>query len=140
MSRTSSASGELDPADLLARGARHDVEAAQLVEDGPADEREGVGLEGDAPLGIEGARRVDQADGADLEELVVVDVRRQAGGDAVRHVAYERKILLRKLVPIQLVSSGSLAFGVLLHASGRGRHGCIRTLLRAGYRRVQTTP
>jgi hypothetical protein len=75
---------DLDRALVLARAAREVVVAAQLVEHRAADALRREGLELHALGGVEARQRVGQADHADLDQVVDLDVGRQLGDHLVR--------------------------------------------------------
>ena len=68
--------------------------------------------------GVEARQRVGQADHADLDQVVDLDVGRQLGDHLVREAAHQRAVLLQRRVEVEL------AFG--------GVHGCRTPGYRSG--------
>src|SRR5581483_4762774 len=77
---------------LLADGARHPVERAQLVEDRAADADAGVGLEVRRLPGIELLERVEEAVHAPAHHLVVLDRRGESALDLLDDLPHEREV------------------------------------------------
>jgi hypothetical protein len=84
--------------------ARHPVERAQLVDDRSADARHREGLELDLAARVESLDRADQAEKAIRDEVLLVDVRRQAGSDAPGDELHERRVRQDEPVAERLVS------------------------------------
>ena len=91
---------------LLARAAREVVVAAQLVEHGAADALGREGLELHALGRVEARQRVGQADHADLDQVVDLDVGRQLGDHLVGQAPHQRAVLLQRRVQVQLAFGG----------------------------------
>ena len=88
----------VERARLAAHRARHPVERAQLVEHRPLDAPHGVGLELDPLAGVELGVGIEQAEHPGRVEILVVDVPGQRGGDALDHVAHQRREPPQQLV------------------------------------------
>ena len=97
----------LDLARLLADGAGHPVDGAQLVEDGAADPGDRVGLELHVLAGIELVDGVEEAEHPETDKIVELDVLRHAHGDLPRHVLHQRGVLPHEEVPQLLILRAS---------------------------------
>ena len=91
---------------MLARAAREVVVAAQLVEHGAADALRREGLELHALGRVEARERVGQADHADLDQVVDLDVGRQLGDHLMGQAPDQPAVLLQRRVQVQLAFGG----------------------------------
>ena len=82
----------LDLARARADGARHPVERAQLVDDRAANAGHRERLELDLARRIEALDRPDQAEEPVGDEVLLVDVRRQARPHSAGHELHERRV------------------------------------------------
>ena len=82
----------LDLAGARADGTRHPVHRAQLVDDRALDPRDRVRLELHVAVGVVPLDRTDEAEQAVRDEVVLVDVRRQAARDAAGDELHERRV------------------------------------------------
>ena len=82
----------LDLPRARANRARHPVERAQLVDDRAADARHREGLELDLAAGVEALDRADQPEEAVRDEVLLVDVRRQARAHSSGDELHERRV------------------------------------------------
>jgi len=113
--------GGLELAGLGAGAAGKPVEAAELVEHGPADARGGVGGEGVLLLGVVALHRGDEPGDAHAVEIVDIDVGRKGEAKAVDDVAHEGEVALDEFLFIQGASGGLVGA-----PRGAGRGGGIR--------------
>ncbi len=94
----------LDLTGARAHRARHPVERAQLVDDRAPDARDRVRLELDLAIGIEPLDRPDQAEQPVRDEILLVDVRRQARPETAGDELDERRIGEDEPVPERLLA------------------------------------
>ena len=80
----------LDLAGTRAHRARHPVERAQLVDDRALDAQDRVRLELDLPVRVVALDRPDQAEQAVGDQILLVDMRRQAGAQTTGDELDER--------------------------------------------------
>jgi hypothetical protein len=85
--------GLLDLSRLVADRARDPVDGPQLVDDGPADPADRVGLELDRAVEVELVDGVDQPEDAVRHQVGLLDVRRQAHADPAGDVLDQRRVV-----------------------------------------------
>jgi len=76
-------------------------QGAQLVEHGATDALGGEGLELHALADVKARQRIGQADHADLDQVVELDVGRQLGDHLVRQAAHQGAVLLEQQIGVE---------------------------------------
>ena len=109
--------GRLDPPQLAPQAARQPVVLAQSVEHRAADALRRVGLELRAETFLVAVNRVEQAEHAVLNEIVELDIGRQAGHQVIGDPLHQRHEALNQLFPVRLPGGGihqaRMRFGVM---------------------------
>ncbi len=90
--------GVLDLAGLRPHGPRHPVDGPQLVEDVALDPGDGVGLELEAPLGLELVDGIDQPEQPVGGEVGLLHVLGQAHRHTTGHVLHQGRVVDDELV------------------------------------------
>jgi hypothetical protein len=80
-----------------AHRARHPVARAQFVQHGAADARHGVGAERQPAPGVEALERLHQPQRAGADQVVDLDVARDAAGQLVGAVVHESEVAVEQL-------------------------------------------
>jgi len=91
---------------LAPNRARHVVLPAELIQDGAANSRHGVGAEGQSARDVETLERIDQPDRAGTDHLVEVRLHRHAARHLPRDVVDETQMLGQKRIARGGITAG----------------------------------